>query len=137
MLRKGNISTEADTGPFLFSLGALICCGTGAALLFLLAGGNALAVFAGIMLSIVAAASLAVLFAMVTDRAYIEDGVLHMSYLFRRGKVKLGDIGRIKYKDDVYSVYDKRGTLVGTVNAKLTGIDRLLNELDRNGVSFE
>ena len=104
---------------------------------FLLAGGNALAVFAGIMLSIVAAASLAVLFAMVTDRAYIEDGVLHMSYLFRRGKVKLGDIGRIKYKDDVYSVYDKRGTLVGTVNAKLTGIDRLLNELDRNGVSFE
>ena len=137
MFKKGDISTEIDTGPFLFTLAALLCCGAAAALIFILFPGSALAVFSGILLSIVAVASALVLFAMVSDRAYIKDGSLHMSYLFKRSSVKLGDIGKIKYKDDIYSVYDKRGSLVGTVNAKLTGIDGLLRELDGAGVSFE
>ena len=137
MLKKGDVSTEADTGPFLFTLAALLCCGTGAALLFVLAKGNALAVFAGILLSIVAAAAAAVLFAIVTDRAYVSDGKLFMSYLFKKSSVSLKDIGKIKYKEDVYYVYDKRGDLRGTINAKLTGIDRLLVEFDKKGVSFE
>ena len=137
MLKKGDISTEADTGPFFFSLTAFAGSLIAALLLFILGGGNGLAVFAGIMMSIVAVAALAVFFAIVTDRAYIEGDTLFMSYLFKRSQLSLKDIGRIKYKDEVYSVYDKRGTLIGTINGKLTGIDKIIQRLDKADVPFE
>ena len=137
MFRHGEISTEADRGPFLFTLAAFLGCTTAAVLLFTLASGQALAVFAGILLAIVGLAAAAVLLAIVTDRAYVENGTLYMRYLFRRAEIPLDQIGRVSLKDDVYSVFDRRGALRGTINAKLTGIDRLLVELDKNGVSFE
>lgn len=135
MFRHGSASTETDRKPFFFTLIAFLCSLTAAVLLFILGRGNALAVFAGILVGVVAAAAGAVLFAMVTDQAYIEDDTLHMNYLFRRTQVPLGKIARIRYKDDVYSVYGKNGELLGTINARLTGIDRVLYKLDESGIA--
>ncbi len=137
MFRHGEISTEADKKPFLFTLVAFLGCLTAAVLLFVLGRGNALAVFAGILLAMVAAASGTVLFAMVTDRAYIKDNTLYMRYLFRRTQVPLNKIGHLAYKDEVYSVYGPNGDLLGTINARLTGIDRVLNRLDQSGIRFD
>lgn len=136
MFRHGEISTEIDKAPFFFTLAAFVCCLTAAVLLFVLARGQALAVFAGILLAIVALAALAVLFAMLTDRAYIEDEVLVTSYLFRKTKTPIREIGKITLKDQVYSVYDRRGRPAGTINAQLTGIDGILLCLDKKGVPF-
>ena len=135
MFRHGEFSTEVDKTPFLFTLIAFLGSLTAAVLLFVL-GGQALAVFAGILLAIVAVASGAVLFAMISDQAYIQDGKLIMRYMFRRTEIPLDQISRMTCRDDVYSVYDRRDALVGTVNAKLTGIDKVLNMLDRSGVRF-
>ncbi len=136
MFRHGEFSTETDKKPFLFTLIAFLGSLTAAVLLFVLGRGQALAIFAGILIAIVAVASGAVLFAMVSDQAFILDGKLTMRYMFRRAEIPLEQIGQLKYKDDVYSVYDRRGALVGTINAKLTGIDKVLNMLDRSGVRF-
>lgn len=137
MFRHGEISTEIDRKPFVFTLAAAVCCLTAAVLLFVLGGGNALAVFSGILVSVVAAVSLFILFVMLTDRAYIDGGVLNTRYLFKKRSIPLADIGKITCKENVYSVYDKRGGVVATVNGLLTGIDRIVSELDKNGVRFE
>ncbi len=137
MFRRGEISTEVDRGPFFFSLAAFIGSATAAALLFTRGGGDGLAVFGGVLLAIVAIAACAVLFAMVTDRAYISEGKLHMSYLFKKASVSFEEIGRISYKDDVYTVYGQSRNVIGTINAKLTGVGRVISELDRKGVRFE
>ena len=135
MFKHGSISTETDKGPFFFSLASFIFTGFFA---FLFAGkGGALGILAGIILFIVCLASGATLFAMVTDRAYIEDGTLHMSYMFKKGAVKLEDIHKVSYKDEVYSVYDKRDNLVGTINGKPTGIGRIVTELDKRNIHFD
>ena len=136
MFRRGEISTEIDKKPFFFALAAFLGCLTAAVLLFVLGGGAGLAIFAGVLLAFVAAAAGIVLFALTTDRAYIEDGVLHMNYLFRRARIPLEEIGRISLKDDVYSVFDRNGKLAGTVNAQLTGIGTVLYALDRSKVPF-
>ena len=65
---------------------------------------------------------------------YIENGVLRMRYLFKSRSVPLDSISHVTLKDDVYSVYDRNGTLRGTINGKLTGIGSILNELDRKGI---
>lgn len=136
MFRHGEFSTEVDRQPFFFTLIAFLGSLTAAVLLFILGRGQALAVFAGILTAIVAVASGAVLFAMTSDQAYILDGKLTMRYMFRRAVVPLDQIERMVFKDDVYTAYDRRGALIGTINAKLTGIDRVLNMLDRSGVRF-
>ncbi|MBR5343956.1 MAG: hypothetical protein IK149_08675 [Oscillospiraceae bacterium] len=136
MFRHGDVSTETDSKPFFFTLAAFLGCLTAAVLVFVLGRGQGLAVFAGIMLSVVALAAGAVLLAMVTDQAYVRDGTLTMRYLFRKTSVPLGEIGKITYKEDVYSVFDRKGSLLGTINAKLTGIDTVLHQLDQNGVPF-
>ena len=133
MFKHGECSTEVDKGTFFFTLAAFLGCLTAALLLFILSG-EALAIFAGILLSVVALAAGAVLFAMTTDRVYILDDKLYMSYLFRRTSVPLHEIGRITSKDSVYSVFNRRDQLVGTVNAKLTGIDKILRKLDEHGI---
>ena len=136
MFRHGEISTEVDKKPFIFTVAAFAGSLTAAVLLFVLGKGDALGIFAGIMFSIVGIAAGAVLFAMVTDRAYVEDGVLHMNYLFRRKAVALKDVAKVSLKDDVYSVFDKKGAVAGTINAHLTGIGRILHALDQNGIQF-
>ncbi|MBQ1899781.1 MAG: hypothetical protein II153_02625 [Erysipelotrichaceae bacterium] len=98
--------------------------------------GNGLGVFAGILLLIVAIASGAVLFAMVTDQAYIREDELVMSYLFKKRSIPIKKIGKISYKENIYSVFDAKGSLAGTINGQLTGIDTVLHYLDRSGVHF-
>ena len=134
MFRHGEFSTETDKKPFYFTLIAFLCSLTGAVLLFVLSGGDALAIFAGIMLAVVAAASGAVLFAMVTDQAYVKGDTLYLRYLFRRSQVPLSRIGHLTYKDNVYAVYGLNGEPLGTINARLTGIGRVLHRLDAGGI---
>ena len=136
MFRHGEISTETDKKPFFFALAAFLGCLIAAVFLFVFGGGEGLAIFAGVLLAVVAAAAGIVLFAMVSDRAYVENGVLHMSYLFHRRQIPLGEIGKVSLKDQVYSVFDRKGTLAGTINAQLGGVGIILHELDRNGVPF-
>ena len=137
MFKHGSYSTETDRKPFFFTLTAFLGSLCTALLLFSAGRGEALAVFAGILFSVLALAAGAVLLALVTDRAYIEDGVLHMRYLFRSASVPLGEIGKLRYHEQVYSVFDRKERLLGTINARLTGIDRVLRKLDENGVPFE
>ncbi len=136
MFKKGQISTETDKKPFFFALAAFLGCLVAALLIFILGKGDALGIFAGVLLSIVAAAAAAVLFAMITDRAYIQDDVLYMSYMFRKVSVPLSEIGKVSYKDNVYSVHNRKGDVLGTINGQLTGIDTILYALDRKGITF-
>ncbi|MBO7385868.1 MAG: sulfite exporter TauE/SafE family protein [Clostridia bacterium] len=107
-----------------------------AVLLFVLSKGDALAIFAGIMVAIVAVAAGAVLFALVTDRAYIDNGVLYMSYLFKKQSIPISDIGKITLRDEVYYIYGKNGAAAGTINAKLTSVGDVILALDKSGVNF-
>lgn len=136
MFRHGPISTETDKKPFVFTVAAFAASLTAAVLLFVLGKGNALSIIAGIFVSIVALSAGAVLLALVTDRAYVEDGVLHMTYLFTKKSVPLDKIGEISYKEDVYTVLDRDGRVLGTINAKLTGIGTVIQALDQNGIRF-
>ena len=136
MFRHGEFSTETDRKPFLFTLMAFLGSLTAAILILVLGKGDGLGVFEGIMLLIVAVASFAVLVAMVTDQAYIIDDVFNMRYLLKKTSIPIGKIGKISYKENVYSVFDQRGKLVGTINGQLTGIDSVLHVLDKRGVHF-
>lgn len=136
MFRHGDVSTEVDRKPFLFTLVAFLGSTAAAVLLFAL-GGNGLAVFSGILISVVAAASLIILFAMLTDRAYIEDDVLKTQYLFKRTSIPLSKIEKITCRDRIYYVYGWHGDVAATINGQLTGIDRLLVTFEKHGVRFE
>ena len=136
MFKKGQISTEVDKAPFIFTLAALVAGLAVTVLLFVLGKGEGLSVFAGILFAAVTVAAAAVLFALVTDRVYIDDGVLYMSYLFRRRSIQIKDIGKISFADDLYFVFDKKDTKIGTMNAKLTSIGDVIFALDKAGVNF-
>ena len=136
MFKKGQVSTEVDKGPFLFSLIAFVVGSAVTVLLFVFGKGEPLAIFAGIMVAIVAVAAGAVLFALVTDKAYIENGVLYMSYLFKKKSVPIGEIGKITLRNEVYYVYYKNGAAAGTINAKLTAVGDVILALDQSGVNF-
>ena len=136
MLKKGQVSTEVDKKPFVFSLIAFTVGTAVTVLLFVLSKGAALAIFAGIMMAIMSVAAGAVLFALVTDRAYIDDGVLYMSYLFKRKSIPIEKIGKITLREDVYYVYGKDGAAAGTINSKLTSVGDVITELDKSGVNF-
>lgn len=136
MFKKGQISTEVDKAPFIFTLAALAAGLAVTVLLFVLGRGEGLSVFAGILFAVVTVAAAAVLFALVTDRVYIDDGVLYMSYLFRRRSIQIKDIGKISFADDLYFVFDKKDTKIGTMNAKLTSIGDVIFALDKAGVNF-
>ena len=137
MFKHGDVSTEIDRKPFLFTLIAALGSSTAAILLFVLGKGAGLAVFAGILVAIVAAVSLFILFVMLTDYAYIEQGVLHTSYLFKKAHIPLEEIGKVTCKERVYYIYGKREKPLATVNGQLTGIDNILYCLENNGVRFE
>ena len=136
MLRHGEISTEADKGPFLFTLAVL--CGSVilAVIILVFSGTNAVNITIRAFLGLMALASGSVLFAMLTDYACVQDGILTMSYLFRKNRIAVREIGSISFKDDVYTVYDRKKGKVGTINALATGIDRVIGELNRNHVNF-
>ena len=136
MFRRGDISTETDKKPFLFTLIAFLGSLLAAILLFALGKGEGLAIFAGVLVAIVAIAAGIVLFAMVTDQAYIQDETLYMRYLFRKAEAPLKQIGKVTFKDQVYTVFDKKGNQIGTINGQLTGIDAILLKLDQSGVPF-
>lgn len=137
MFKHGPISTEVDRKPFLFTLIALIGSTAAAALLFVLGWGYGLAIFAAILVTIVAVASLVVLFAMLTDYAYIDNDVLVTRYLFRKKRVPLGEIGRVTCLEHVYYVYGRKNELLGTINGMLSGIDDILYAMENSGVRFE
>lgn len=136
MFRKGQVGTEVDKGPFFFTLTAFAAGLAVTVLLFALGRGDGLAVFAGIMFSVMTLAAAAVLFAMVTDRVYIDDGVLYTSYLFKKSSIPVKDIGRITFADDLYTVFDKKNNKTATMNAKLTHIGDVIHCLDEAGVDF-
>lgn len=136
MFKKGQVSTEVDKGPFIFTLVALVVGLTVTVLLFALGRGAGLSVFAGVLFAIVTLSAAVVLFALLTDKAYIDDGVLYTSYMFKKRAIKLDEIGKISYKDDVYTVFDKKGNRVSTINAKLTSIGEVIFALDKAGVDF-
>jgi len=136
MFKKGQVSTETDKGPFVFTLIALVVGAAVTALLFVFGRGEPLAIFGGVLLAIVTVAAGAIMFALVTDRAYIDDGVLYMSYMFRKRSIPVSDIGRITLCDEIYHVYGKNGAEAGTINAKLTAIGDVIHALDINGVNF-
>ena len=137
MFKKGQISTEVDKGPFIFTLVALIVGLIVTVLLFVFGKGEGLSVFAGILFAVITLSAAAVLFALLTDKAYIDDGVLYTSYMFKKRAIKTDEIGKITYKDDVYTVYDKKGNKISTVNAKLTSIGDVIFALDKAGVNFD
>ncbi|MBQ1820003.1 MAG: hypothetical protein II117_00220 [Clostridia bacterium] len=137
MFRHGDVSTEVDRKPFLFTLIAAAVSSSAAVLLFVLGKGEALAIFAGIMVSIVAVVSLLILFVMLTDYAYIEQGELRTRYLFKMTRVPLSEIGRITCVEKVYYVFGRKDERLCTINGLLTGIDRILIELEKNSVRFE
>ena len=56
--------------------------------------------------------------------------------MFKKRAIKLDEIGKISYKDDVYTVFDKKGNRVSTINAKLTSIGEVIFALDKAGVDF-
>ena len=136
MFKKGQISTEVDKGPFLFTLITLIAGSAVTAFLFILWHREPLAIFAGVLFAIVSLAAGAVMFALLTDKAYIDDGVLYMSYMLKKRSIPIGDIGKITLREEVYYVYDKKGVAAGTINSKLTGVGDVITALDESGVNF-
>lgn len=137
MFSHGEISTEVDKKPFFFTVAAAAVSTAAAVLLFVLGRGNALAIFSGVLVAVVAAAAFAVLFAMLTDYAYVRDGVLTTRYLFKKRNIPFSDIGRVTCTDKVYRVFDRNGNVTATVNGMLTGIDKILYSMEKNGVRFE
>ena len=137
MFRHGEVSTEVDSKPFLFTLFAFLGCGAASGMLFVLGRGSALSVFAGIMTGLVAVASLVVLFAMLTDYAYVDGEELVTRYLFKKKRIPFERIGRVTYSEKVYYVFGKGGEVISTVNGMLTGIDRIIMALENSGVRFE
>ena len=136
MFRKGQISTETDKGPFIFTLIALVAGTVVTVLLFVFGKGEPLAIFAGVMFAAVTLAAGGVMLALVTDKVYIENDVLYMSYLFKKSSVAISDIGRISLSNDVYCVFDKKGSAAGTFNAKLTRVGDIIAFLDKSGANF-
>ena len=131
------VSTKIDKKTLIFTIVALIICSVLSVFLLIKYKGNYLAIFAAIMFIVVAISSFVVLIGMLTDKAYIENNILYMSYIFKKSNVKLNEIGYIEFKDDVYHVYDKKNSEVGSINGLALGIDELIHELDINNVNVK
>lgn len=130
-------STKIDKKTLIFTIVALIMCSVLSIVLLIKYKGNYLALFAAIMLIVVAISSFVVLIGMLTDKAYIENNVLYMSYIFKKSNIKLNEIGYIEFKDDVYHVYDNKNNEVGSINGLALGIDELIHELNINNVNIK
>ena len=136
MFRHGEISTEVEKGPFWFTVAVLFGGIIFAFIILHFAGTGAMNIVIAAFLGVMSLASAAILFALITDYTYIDNGVLYMSYLFKRKSIAIKDIGQVSFKDDVYTVYDRKKAKIGTINGLATGIDRIMEELNRNRVNF-
>ena len=137
MFKRGEISTETGRAQFIFTIICFIASIITAILIFISFPGNYLAIFAAIMMLILAAAALFVLFGLLSDYSYIENETLYMHYMFKSNSIRIKDIGKIILKDDIYHVCDKKGKEVGTINALAIGIDSILNELYSHNTRFK
>jgi len=136
MFRHGEISTEIEKKPFVVTLAVLVISVL-AAILILALSHQPLAVFAAVLLLIMAICCGLVIFGMMSDYCYIDGEKLYMHYLFKGSNIALKDIGYISLKDNVYSVFDRKENKVGTINALALGIDEILHKLNTSKVLFK
>lgn len=136
MFRRSEISTEVGKGSFFFTLIALSGSLVAAVFLLMRFKGSYLAIYAAAMMFIIAAASAVVMFGLLSDYAYIREDVLYMHYLFKGSSIPVKEISKAVLQDDVYHIYDRRNDEVGSINSLALGIDKLVHELDLNGVPF-
>lgn len=136
MFSHGAVSTEIDRKPFLFTVIAASVSTVAAVLLFALTGGDALAIFAGILVSVVALVAWFILFVMLTDYAYADGDTLRTRYLLKKARIPFSEIDSVSCVEKVYYLRNRHGDVLATINGQLTGIDRILRELEKNGVRF-
>lgn len=137
MFKKSELSTEVGKGPFIFTISALIISALVIVLVVVFSQFGFLEIACIFFMGIILIGSIVVLFGMVSDYSYIKDGKLYMHYLFKGSEIKIKEIGKIKYKDDIYQIYDKKSDVVGTINARAIGAGKIIHELNRNNVPFE
>ena len=137
MFRHGEYSTEVDKGPFIFTLTGIVSCL--AVILVLLFTGDmpALKIMAIVFLLILLLSGIWVMIGLVLDYAYIKDDTLYMHYIFKMRSIKTEDIQKLTVENGIYTVYDRKGEVAGTMNAMLSGIDSVIGELNHRRVSFE
>ena len=137
MFRHGEYSTEVDKGPFIFTLTGIVSCL--AVILVLLFTGDmpALKIMAIVFLLILLLSGIWVMIGLVLDYAYIKDDTLYMHYIFKMRSIKIEDIQKLTVENGIYTVYDRKGEVAGTMNAMLSGIDSVIGELNHRKVSFE
>ena len=136
MFKHGSVSTEVDRKPFLFTVIAASVSTVAAVLLFALTGGNALAIFAGILVTVVELVAWFILFVMLTDYAYVDGDVLKTHYLLKKASIPFSEIDSVSCVEKVYYIRNRHGDVLATVNGQLTGIDGILHALEKNGVRF-
>ena len=132
MFRHGEYSTEVDKGPFIFTLTGIVSCL--AVILVLLFTGDmpALKIMAIVFLLILLLSGIWVMIGLVLDYAYIKDDTL-----YKMRSIKTEDIQKLTVENGIYTVYDRKGEVAGTMNAMLSGIDSVIGELNHRKVSFE
>ena len=137
MFRHGEYSTAVDKGPFIFTLTGIVSCL--AVILVLLFTGDmpALKIMAIVFLLILLLSGIWVMIGLVLDYAYIKDDTLYMHYIFKMRSIKTEDIQKLTVENGIYTVYDRKGEVAGTMNAMLSGIDSVIGELNHRKVSFE
>ena len=137
MFRHGEYSTGVDKGPFIFTLTGIVSCL--AVILVLLFTGDmpALKIMAIVFLLILLLSGIWVMIGLVLDYAYIKDDTLYMHYIFKMRSIKTEDIQKLTVENGIYTVYDRKGEVAGTMNAMLSGIDSVIGELNHRKVSFE
>ena len=132
--KKGYLSTKISKGPLIFTLIGLLSSAIVITLIAIFGKGQALAITAIVFFSIILIAAIALLIGELFDYAYIKDDFLYMIYIFKRSKIKISDIGKIKYEKDIYIVFDKDNNKIGTINALAPGNDQIIIYLDQHGV---
>lgn len=132
--KKGYLSTKISKGPLIFTLIGLLSSAIVITLIAIFGKGQALAITAIVFFSIILIAAIALLIGELFDYAYIKDDFLYMIYIFKRRKIKISDIGKIKYEKDIYIVFDKDNNKIGTINALAPGNDQIIIYLDQHGV---
>lgn len=132
--KKGYLSTKISKGPLIFTLIGLLSSAIVITLIAIFGKGQALAITAIVFFSIILIAAIALLIGELFDYAYIKDDFLYMIYIFKRSKIKISDIGKIKHEKDIYIVFDKDNNKIGTINALAPGNDQIIIYLDQHGV---
>ena len=131
--KKGYLSTKISKGPLIFTIIGRLSSIVVITLIAIFGKGEALAVTAIVFFSIILIAAIALLIGELFDYAYIKDDYLYMVYVFKRSKIKISDIGKIKHENNIYTVFDKNNNKIGTINAIAPGNDQIIIYLDKHG----